>query len=64
MYVGGVVVVFGKWGLGKSSAVLDLALAISHDCDDWHGQRLWLHGKCAILGLEGVYVLPIRLEAS
>ena len=63
IYGHGQYLLFGKWGLGKTFVAIDLALAVAHRFEKWHGRRLYMDRPVAYLAFEGEYALPSRLAA-
>lgn len=63
IYGRGQYLLFGAWGLGKTFLAMDLALAIAHRFEKWHGRRLYMDRPVAYLAFEGEYALPSRLAA-
>lgn len=64
LYQLGVVVLFGKAGIGKSYVVVDLAMSIACDRSEFHGRALKAKGlRVVILLFEGEYAIPRRMLA-
>lgn len=64
LYRLGVVVLFGKAGIGKSYVVVDLAMSIACDRTEFHGRALKTKGlRVVILLFEGEYAIPRRMLA-
>lgn len=57
---GGLAMVFGDSGCGKTFVVLDWVLRIASDVDDWAGQKV-RHGGVVYLAGEGHYGLKARI---
>jgi hypothetical protein len=64
LYRLGVVVLYGKAGIGKSYVTVDLAMSIACDRPEFHGRPLKAKGlRVALLLYEGEYAIPRRMLA-
>lgn len=59
---GGLGLLWGKPGAGKSFVALDLALTIATGFGNWHGHRLTA-GRVLYVAAEGHHGLPVRVDA-
>ncbi len=53
IYGRGQYLLFGPWGLGKTFVAMDLALAVAHRFEKWHGRRLYMDRPVVYLAFEG-----------